>query len=83
MLYMHQQVPVLLLTMIYVSLYSYTKPYRNTYINLLETGLLVDLLFQLMITSNNWFKVCASSTYSVACANPCRVLSLMLGHILK
>ena len=45
------QAPILLLTIAYVGLYAYTRPYQKLYINLLEIVVLVDVLLLLMITS--------------------------------
>ena len=46
---MYSQTPVLLLTMINVALQAYVQPYRQLYVNILETITLVDII--LLITS--------------------------------
>ena len=51
------QAPVLLLTMVYVAIYAYLKPYRSLYINVLEVFTLVDIMLQLVIASTDKFKV--------------------------
>ena len=43
------QTPVLLLTMVNVALHAYVQPYRQLYVNILETVTLVDII--LLITS--------------------------------
>ena len=51
------QAPVLLLTMVYVAIFAYLKPYRSFYINVLEVFTLVDIMLQLMIASTHQLKV--------------------------
>ena len=46
---MCSQTPVLLLTMVNVALQAYVQPYRQLYVNILETITLVDII--LLITS--------------------------------
>ena len=46
---MYSQAPVLLLTMVNVALQAYVQPYRQLYVNILETITLVDII--LLITS--------------------------------
>ena len=46
---MGSQTPVLLLTMVNVALHAYVQPYRQLYVNILETITLVDII--LLITS--------------------------------
>ena len=51
------QAPVLLLTMIYVTTFAYFKPYRSSYINVLEMFTTVNIMLQLTITSTDQFRV--------------------------
>ena len=46
---MYSQAPVLLLTMVNVALQAYVQPYRQLYVNILETITLVDII--LLITN--------------------------------
>ena len=48
---------MLLLTMAYVAVLAYIKPYHMFYINLLEVFTLVDILLLLTIALTNRFKV--------------------------
>ena len=48
---------MLLMTMVYVTIFAYLKPYRSFYINVLEVFTLVDIMLQLTITSTDQFKV--------------------------
>ena len=48
---------MLLLTMVYVTIFAYLKPYRSSYINVLEVFTLVDIMLQLTITSTDQFRV--------------------------
>ena len=48
---------MLLLTMVYVAVFAYLKPYRSFYINILEVFTLVDNMLQLIITSTQQLKV--------------------------
>ena len=49
--------PVLLLTMVYVTIFAYLKPYRSFYTNVLEVFTLVNIMLQLTITSTDQFRV--------------------------
>ena len=49
--------PVLLLAMVYVTVFAYLKPYCSFYINVLEVFTLVDIMLQLTITSTDQFRV--------------------------
>ena len=51
------QAPVLLLTMVYVTTFAYLKPYRSSYINVLEVFTMVNIMLQLTITSTDQFRV--------------------------
>ena len=48
---------MLLLTMVYVAVFAYLKPYRLFYINVLEVFTLVDIMLQLIIASTQQLKV--------------------------
>lgn len=48
---------MLLLTMVYVAVFAYLKPYRSFYINVLEVFTLVDIMLQLTIASTHHLKV--------------------------
>ena len=52
---------MLLLTMIYVTIFAYLKPYRSFYINVLEVFTLVDIMLQLTIASTDRLKVTMTS----------------------
>ncbi len=56
-MYNSLQAPVLLLTMVYVAVFAYLKPYRSFYINVLEVFTLVDIMLQLIIASTQQLKV--------------------------
>jgi len=76
--------PLLLLTMVYIAVFTYVKPYQMLYINLLEVFTLVDIMMLLIIASTNRFKVSyfkyilflLSYTHRIQC------LQLVLGLIL-
>ena len=43
--------------MSYVAVYAYFQPYRNYYVNILETVTLIDILLMLTIASSVQFEV--------------------------
>ena len=62
-MYNSLQAPVLLLTMVYVAVFAYLKPYRSFYINVLEVFTLVDIMLQLIIASTQQLEVYAPASY--------------------
>ena len=62
---------MLLLTMVYVTIFAFLKPYRSFYINVLEVFTLVDIMLQLTMTSTDRFTVttvyCKSFTMEKFC----------------
>ena len=48
---------MLLLTMAYVAIFAFFKPYHSMYINVLEVFMLVDIMLQLLIATTEQFKV--------------------------
>ena len=49
------------MTMVYVTIFAYLKPYHSFYINVLEVFTLVDIMLQLIIASTDQFKVIITS----------------------
>ena len=65
--------PVLLLAMVYVTVFTYLKPYCSFYINVLEVFTLVDIMLQLTITSTDQFRVTVTND-----AMPSAILCLIV-----
>ena len=45
------------MTMVYVAVYAYVKPYKSLYINILEVFTLADIVLLILIASTSQFKV--------------------------
>ena len=48
---------MLLMTMIYVAVFAYVKPYQSSYVNILEVFTLADVVLIILVASTNQFKV--------------------------
>ena len=48
---------MLLMTMVYVAVFAYVKPYRSSYVNIIEVFTLADIVLLILIASTSRFKV--------------------------
>lgn len=74
---------MLLLTMVYVAVFAYLKPYRSFYINILEVLILVDIMLQLTIASTRQLKVTTIGSVCYFIIKPYRIRYLKLKVMLK
>ena len=75
------QALLLLPMMILLAIYAFIKPYKMFHINLLESVVLADTLYLLLIASTDNFKVISLYKYSIYMYRYCIVQFLMEGNI--